>query len=95
VLVPAVAGFAGFFVLCVWLAVRAQRRPVTTGPQALVGEQGRVVVAIGGGDAVGKVVFHGETWNAQSAAAIPAGATVVVAAVNGRTARVRRAADDA
>jgi membrane-bound serine protease (ClpP class) len=91
VLVPTVAVFAGFFLLCVWLAVRGQRRPVVTGKAAMVGETGRVLAAVGGGDAAGKVVVHGEVWNATAAEALAAGAQVVVLEVQGRTVRVARA----
>lgn len=84
VLVPTVLVFAGFFLACVWLAVRGHRRPPVTGPQALVGEKGRVVVAVGGGEAAGKVVVHGEMWDALAGGAMPAGARVRVVAVQGR-----------
>ena len=89
VMIPAITVFAGFFVLCVWLAVRGQRRPVITGPASLVGEQGRVVEAIAGGEASGKIVFHGETWDAAAELPIPVDVLVVVTEVAGRLARVR------
>mgnify|MGYP000390950106 CR=1 FL=1 len=89
VMIPAVSLFAAFFVLCVWLVVRGQRRPVSSGPQSLVGEQGRVVEAIGGGEVIGKVVFHGEIWDAVAEVAISVDALVVVTAVKGRLVRVR------
>jgi len=53
VMVPAIAIFGGFFVLCVWLVIRGQRRPAVMGFNSLVGKRGRVVEAIGGGDAIG------------------------------------------
>lgn len=90
VIVPVVVVTAGFFVLCVWLVVRGQRRAVVTGEQALVGETGRVVEAIGGGEATGKVVFHGEMWRARSDEAIAAGEHAEVTAIEGRVAHVRR-----
>jgi membrane-bound serine protease (ClpP class) len=89
VLVPAVAVFGGFFVLCVWLVIRGQRRPTVTGFTSLVGKRGRVVVTLDGGEAVGKVVFHGELWDARCAEAVPAGAQVEVVEVSGRIATVR------
>jgi membrane-bound serine protease (ClpP class) len=84
VLIPTVAIFAGFFLLCVWLAIRGQRRPVVTGKQALVGETGRVLQSIGGHDAPGKIVVHGEIWNATAAGPQTTGARVRVLAVEGR-----------
>jgi membrane-bound serine protease (ClpP class) len=89
VLIPAVMVFAGFFIVCVWLAVRGHKKPVITGKSALAGEQGRVVAAIGGGEATGKVVFHGEIWDATSDEPVPEGNEVQVIAVDGRVARVR------
>jgi len=89
VMIPAVTGFAGFFVVCVWLAVRGHRRPVITGPASLVGEQGRVVETIAGGEVWGKIVFHGETWDAAAELPIPVDVLVVVTEVEGRLARVR------
>jgi membrane-bound serine protease (ClpP class) len=89
VMIPALALFAGFFMLCVWLVVRGQRRPVVSGLDSLVGEQGRVVESLGGGEVIGKVVFHGEIWDAVAEVTIPVDALVVVTEVKGRLARVR------
>lgn len=90
VLVPTVAVFAGFFLLCVWLAVRGQRRRPVTGKGAMVGETGRVLQDIGGPDGPGKVVVHGEVWDATAAGALAAGARIEVLGVEGRTVRVAR-----
>jgi membrane-bound serine protease (ClpP class) len=89
VLIPSVLVFAGFFLVCVWLVARSQKRPVRSGPAALIGETGRVIQAIAGDDATGKVVFHGEVWDAASAEPIPEGARVRVTSVTGRLAQVR------
>jgi membrane-bound serine protease (ClpP class) len=91
IVVPSVVLSSAFFLLCVWLVVRSQRRRVITGERALIGESGRVVEAIGGGSRVGKVVFHGEMWSARSADPIAAGEQVCVAGIEGRVAHVRRA----
>ena len=64
-------------------------RDRASGPQSLVGEQGRVVEALAGGEVLGKVVFHGEIWDAVAEVAIPVDALVVVTEVKGRLARVR------
>jgi membrane-bound serine protease (ClpP class) len=89
VVVPTVLVTAAFFILCIWLVVRSQRRRVVTGLQALIGESGRALDALGP-DAPGKVVFHGEVWNAVSDESIEKDAAVEVLAVEGRVARVRR-----
>ena len=91
IVAPSIILSASFFMLCVWLVVRSQRRSVITGERALVGEEGRVVESIGGGPQAGKVVFHGEMWSARSDDAITAGERVRVAAIEGRVAHVRRA----
>ena len=88
VMIPSVTVFGGFFVLCVWLVVRGQKRPPVSGPNALIGETGRVIEAIAGADAPGKVVFHGEIWNATCAEAVANGAQVRVTGIEGRLARV-------
>jgi membrane-bound serine protease (ClpP class) len=88
VLIPSLVVFVGFFLLCIWLVARSQRRPVSTGPESLVGETGRVVHAIGGEREPGKIVFHGEVWNAVAATPIPLDARVRVVSVEGRQARV-------
>ncbi|MFO7654315.1 MAG: nodulation protein NfeD [Candidatus Krumholzibacteriia bacterium] len=89
VLIPAVVAFSGFFILAVWLVIRAQRRPAVSGREALVGATGRVVVAIPGGSGRGKVFFHGEMWDAEASEEVPAGHTVVVTEIVGRVALVR------
>ena len=88
VMIPSVIVFAGFFLLCVWLVVRSRNRPVSTGPSALIGETGRVVQAIQGGTAPGKVVFHGEVWDAVAKEPIAEGSRIRVSGVEGRLARV-------
>jgi len=88
VLIPTVIVFAGFFVLCVWLVVRAQKRPVTTGLGALVGETGRLVQAIENPDQPGKVVCHGEIWDARADLPLALDSQVTVIAVQGRIVRV-------
>ena len=89
VLIPAVLVFGGFFVLCVWLVVRGQKKPVVTGKGALTGERGRVVTTIPGGEGTGKVVFHGEMWDATAGVPVDAGQYVLVMEIDGRVARVQ------
>ena len=84
VLVPTVAVFAAFFLACVWLAVRGHKRPVVTGKRALVGETGRVLQPVDG-DEPGKVIVHGEIWNAVAEADLPVDTDVTVLEVTGRT----------
>lgn len=90
VLIPGLLGFTLFFLLCIWLVIRSHRRPVVTGLSALVGERGRAVGAISIGSP-GKVVFHGEIWDAVADSAIDEGDAIEVVSIEGRVARVRRA----
>ncbi len=91
VLIPALLGFSAFFLVCAWLVVRSQRRPVSTGMAALIGEHGRVLNAITPGEP-GKVVFHGEVWDAVADEPVTSGASIEVVAIEGRIARVRHLA---
>jgi membrane-bound serine protease (ClpP class) len=68
------------------LAVRAQRRRVSTGQEGLLLEKGRARSAI---DPEGKVTIHGEIWNAVADEPVAAGETVEVVGVEGLTLRVR------
>lgn len=88
VIVPSVAVTGGFVALCVVLAVRAQRRPHVTGLEAMIGETGRVSRALVPGVG-GKVVVHGEIWNARCVEQVEVGAAVEVTAIEGRTVVVR------
>lgn len=88
VIVPSVAVTGGFVALCVVLAVRAQKRPKVTGLDAMIGEHGRVsrVLVPGVG---GKIVVHGEVWDARCSVQVDEGGTVEVTAVEGRIVVVR------
>jgi membrane-bound serine protease (ClpP class) len=67
------------------IAVRARRNKVVTGEQGLIGEIGIAQTMLGPS---GKVLVHGELWDAVSAVPIPAGDRVVVRQVDGLTLRV-------
>jgi membrane-bound serine protease (ClpP class) len=88
VLIPSVIVFAGFFLMCVWLVVRGHKRPVTTGIEAMAGETGRVVQAIAGPGHKGKVVVHGEMWDAVCGQAVEEKSIVRVLEARGRVVRV-------
>jgi len=94
VLVPAVVVFAGFFVLCMALVVRGQKRPRVSGIEAMVGETGRVLHEIKGESDTGKVVVHGEIWNAKADSPIKTGATIKVLEVDRRLVQVIEIEDD-
>ncbi len=62
------------------LVLRANRNPVVTGTNAMLGEIGVARTAV---EADGKVFVHGEIWNAMAKHAIPEGARVRVRSVEG------------
>jgi membrane-bound serine protease (ClpP class) len=75
-----VGGTMSFFV---FLVARAQRTPIATGLEGMVGEFGRAVSDVA---AEGKVYVHGETWDARSASPaspIASGVDIRVLAVEG------------
>jgi membrane-bound serine protease (ClpP class) len=73
------------FLGVLYLAVRARRRPVTTGVQELLGE---VAVVVDDFEGVGRVHVRGETWQAYSDAPLRRGEEVRVLAVEGLSLRV-------
>jgi membrane-bound serine protease (ClpP class) len=82
------AGMAAFFGLVIRALVRAQRAPVVTGPQALIG---RVGIALTNLEPTGRVRVDGEVWSAVAQyGAVRVGEEVEVADVEGVTLYVRR-----
>jgi membrane-bound serine protease (ClpP class) len=83
--IPATIITALFFVFVVGMGIRAQTRKVTTGKEGLVGEIGIVKVPLA---LRGKVLVHGELWDALSEVNVAVGEQVVVTAVRGMTLKV-------
>jgi membrane-bound serine protease (ClpP class) len=82
-LIGAVATVGGLVVVCIaWLAGRSLRRPVVTGPQAMIGSTAEVVEDFTG---KGRVRYGGELWNARSDSPLRAGQTVRIVKVEGLT----------
>lgn len=79
----AAATFAAFSLLISFLVVRTQRSRPVLGAEGLVGEVGEVRQRIGGGQAVGKVLVHGEYWNATAEVPVEVGVRVTVLKVSG------------
>lgn len=80
----AVASGLGFMTL-VWLALRARRRPVTTGIAELLDHD---AVALDDFQGRGRVRIRGETWQAESAVPVVRGQALRVVAVDGLLLRV-------
>ncbi len=69
-----------FFLAVAYLAVRSQLRRPLTGTAGLVGERGTALTDLNPG---GKVLVHGEYWEARADTSIPAGTRVEVVEVEG------------
>jgi membrane-bound serine protease (ClpP class) len=77
-----------FFVFVLGAAFRAQRRKPITGLEGLVGLKGTALTELAPG---GRVLVHGEYWEAESSEHIERGAAVVVDHVDGLRLKVHRA----
>jgi membrane-bound serine protease (ClpP class) len=80
VLIPAILVASGFFIVVIWLAIKAQMRKHFTGVEAMIGTEAEVVTDI---DNEGKVFLKGEYWKATSEKPIKKGAKVKVIKVEG------------
>jgi membrane-bound serine protease (ClpP class) len=80
VLIPAILVASGFFIVVIWLAIKAQMRKHSTGVEAMAGAEAEVVTDI---DNEGKVFLRGEYWKATSEKPIKKGAKVRVVKVEG------------
>ncbi|HEY2739477.1 MAG TPA: NfeD family protein, partial [Thermoanaerobaculia bacterium] len=72
--------------LLLFLAIRAQRMPVSTGREGLLQELGIARTALA---PRGKVLIHGEIWDAVADETVAAGETVEVVGVRNLTLAVR------
>lgn len=87
VLLPAVVALGAFCAVAVRLAAAAQRLPVATGVEGLVGAIGSVERAL---EPEGRVFVHGESWNAVCLEGhVPAGSRIRVEEVDSMMLRVR------
>ncbi len=85
VLVPTLVMVSGFFVMAAGLVFRAHTRKPMTGVRGLIGETGTVKAAL---SPAGKVLVHGELWQAKADREVAAGEKVRVTAVNGLVLKV-------
>ena len=88
---------AGFFVFLVTMALRAQKRPATTGVEGMVGQAGTVRTAFTSpthkAPYRGMVLVMGELWQAEADEELEKGERVIVTAVDGFTLQVARKGD--
>lgn len=69
-----------------WTTYQAMHRPVTTGPEGMIGARAKAVTDL---SPRGRIRYHGELWVAESEKPIPAGARVTITRVDGMRIRVR------
>jgi membrane-bound serine protease (ClpP class) len=74
------------------IALRARANKVVTGAEGLIGEVGIAQTALAPG---GKIVVHGEIWDAVASSSVSAGEKVVVQKVNGLELKVDPTHEDA
>jgi membrane-bound serine protease (ClpP class) len=87
VILTVVAATALFFIFAMSMAIRAQRRKVTTGDKGLVGE---VAVARTPLNPEGDVFIHGEIWKAEADQPVEKGEKVIVTGVEKLTLKVTK-----
>ncbi|MGB8656847.1 MAG: nodulation protein NfeD [Candidatus Zixiibacteriota bacterium] len=87
VILTVVGATAAFFIFAMTMAIRAQRRKVTTGDKGLVGE---VAVARTPLNLEGDVFIHGEIWKAEADQPIEKGEKVIVTGVEKLTLKVTK-----
>jgi membrane-bound serine protease (ClpP class) len=87
VILCAVAATAAFFIFAAGMAIRAQRRRVTTGDEGLVGREGVARTVL---NPEGDVFIHGEIWRAEADETIEKGEKVIITGVENLTLKVTR-----
>jgi membrane-bound serine protease (ClpP class) len=80
VLIPAVLVVSGFFIIVIWMAIKAQLRKHLTGVEAMVGTETEALTDIAN---EGKVFLKGQYWKATSEKLIKKGAKVKIVKVEG------------
>jgi len=80
VLIPAVLVASGFFIVVIWLAIKAQMRKHYSGTETMADGRGEASTDI---DGKGKIFYQGEYWTAESDQFIPKGANVRIKKVDG------------
>ena len=63
VIIPAVIVTAAFFLLLIWMGLKAQKNKNVTGAESMVGERGEALDSF---ETSGQVLVHGEIWQAES-----------------------------
>lgn len=87
IVLPAALVTAAFFLFVVGAGLRAQRLPVRTGSQAMLGQPATALTPIG--PTGGTVFVEGESWSATSEIPVAAGDLVTITGLHGLTLQVQ------
>ena len=71
---------SGISLFIYWSVFQAMHRPVTTGPEGMIGKPAEAVTDL---SPQGRIRYHGELWKALASEPIPAGSRVTIVGVNG------------
>jgi len=82
---------AAFVMTVLTMAVRQRRRPVVSGREEMVGSDGEAVEAF---DGRGRILVHGEVWQARAAVPVDKGQRVTVRQIDGLVLVVAPAAEE-
>jgi len=86
-IIPATLLTAAFFILIVGKGISAQRKPASSGREAMIGKTVSAQSRID--SAGGRVFIEGETWKATSEMPVEPGQTVAVTGIDGLTLKVK------
>jgi membrane-bound serine protease (ClpP class) len=89
IIVPALVLTLAIVGLLTWKTLELRLRPARTGVEGMVGETGRVVESFSP-PGTGRVLVHGEYWDAEGPPGLAAGEIVRIAGVDGLKVRVER-----
>lgn len=90
IIIPGLALTLAIVTFLTWNTLRLRMAPATTGLEGMVGETARVVNGFDAPPGIGKVLAHGEYWDAQGPPGLSPGETVRVVEVSGTRLRVER-----
>jgi membrane-bound serine protease (ClpP class) len=82
---------SAFFLVALRLVIAAQRKPVVSGREEMLGSIGEVIEDF---DQNGRIHIHGETWQAQTASPLKRGDKVMVTAIDGLILHVKPLAEE-
>jgi membrane-bound serine protease (ClpP class) len=89
IIVPALVLTLAIVGLLTWKTIELRMRPARTGSEGMVGESARVVETFSA-PGTGRILVHGEYWDAEGPPGLAAGEVVRIAGVEGLRVRVER-----